>query len=57
MEKMYLCIPVLVKIVDTGDAPSITVRVVNVAHVPCPVTWVTGNHGLKTEGMGSLVIT
>lgn len=57
MEKMYLGIPVLVKIVDTGDAPSITVRVVNVAHVPCPVTWVTGNHGLKTEEMGSLVIT
>lgn len=48
---MYLHIPVLVKIVDTRDAASITFRIVNMADIPCPVTWVTGNHCLKTEEM------
>ncbi len=49
--KMYLNIPVLVEIVDTRDAASITVRVVNMADVPCPVSWVTGNHALDTKDM------
>lgn len=53
---MYLDFPVLVEIVDTRDAASVTVRVVDMADVPCPVTWVTGNHGLKTEEMGSSVV-
>lgn len=53
---MYLDIPVLVKIVNTCDAASIPVRVVNMAHITCPVTWVTGNHGLKTEEIGSLIV-
>ncbi len=53
---MYLDIPVLVEIVDARDAASVTVRVVDMADVPCPITWVTGDHGLKTEEMGSLVV-
>lgn len=52
---MYLNIPVLVKIVDTCDAASITVGVVNMTDVTCSITWVTGNHGLKTERMGILI--
>lgn len=51
---MYLGIPVLVEIVDTRDATSITIRVVNMADVPCPVTWVTGNHCLIIKEMGLL---
>lgn len=48
---MYLNIPVLVEIVDTCDAASITVRVVNMANVPCSISWVTGNHALDTKDM------
>lgn len=52
---MYLDIPVFVEIVDTSDAAAVTVRVINMADVPCPVTWVTGNHALKTKEIRSLV--
>lgn len=45
----YLDVPVLVEIVDARDAASIAVGVVNMADVTGTVTWVTGNHGLKTE--------
>lgn len=46
---MYLDIPVFVEIVDTSDAASVTVWVINMTDVPCSVTWVTGNHGLKNK--------
>lgn len=42
----YLNIPVLVEIVDTCDEAAIAVRVVDMSHVPCPVTRVTSNHSL-----------
>lgn len=46
---MYLHIPVLVQIVDAGDAASITVRIVNMTNIPCPIPWITGNHGLEED--------
>lgn len=45
----HLNIPVLVEIVNTRDEASIAVRVVNMAHVPCPVTWVTSYHSLQKK--------
>lgn len=51
----HLNIPVLVEIVNTGDEASVTVRIVNMPHVPCPVTWVTSNHSLEKKGDISVV--
>lgn len=45
----HLGVPVLVEVVDAGDAAPVTVRVVHVFDVTCPVSWVTRHHGLKTQ--------
>lgn len=42
-------IPVLVEVVDAGDAASVTVWVVHMFDVTGPITWVTRHHGLKTH--------
>lgn len=43
---MLLGIPVLVEVVDAGDAASITVGVVYVFDIARPVSWVTRHHSL-----------
>lgn len=45
----YLNIPVLVEIVDTRDEASVAVRVIDMSHVPCPVTRVTSDHSLPKK--------
>lgn len=42
-------IPVLVEVVNAGDAASVMVRVVHMFDVTGPVAWVTRHHGLKTH--------
>lgn len=42
-------IPVLVEVVDAGDAASVTVWVVHMFDVSGPIAWVTRHHGLKTH--------
>lgn len=42
----YLDIPVLIQVIDTSDAAPVTMGIVNVSHVPQPVSWVTCHHGL-----------
>ena len=51
----YLDVPVLIQVIDAGDAAPIAMGIVNVSHVPQPVTWVTCHHGLaETDGEGLL---
>lgn len=45
----YLDVPVLIQVIDTGDAAPIAVGIVNMPHVPQPVTWVTCHHGLSED--------
>lgn len=45
----YLYIPVLVEIVDTRDEASVAVRIIDMTHVPCPVTRVTSHHSLPKD--------
>ena len=42
----YLGIPVLVQIVDAGDAAAITVGVVHMSNVTCSISWVASHHRL-----------
>ena len=42
----YLDIPVLIQVIDTSDAAPVAMGIVNVSHVPQPVSWVTCHHGL-----------
>lgn len=51
----YLDVPVLIQVIDTGDAAPIAVGIVNMPHVPQPVTWVTCHHGLSETDGGSLL--
>lgn len=53
----YLDVPVLIQVIDTGDAAPVAVGVVNMPHIPQPVAWVTCHHGLaetETDGGGLL---
>lgn len=53
----YLDVPVLIQVIDTGDAAPIAVGIVNMPHIPQPVAWVTCHHGLaetETDGGGLL---
>lgn len=42
-------IPVLVEVVDAGDAASVMVRVVHMFDITGPIARVTRHHGLKTH--------
>ena len=42
----YLDVPVLIQVIDTGDAAPVAMGIVHVSHVPQPVSWVTCHHGL-----------
>ena len=43
---MHLDVPVLIQVIDAGDAAPIAMWIVNMSHLPQPVTWVTHHHGL-----------
>lgn len=53
--KPYLNIPVLIQVIDTGDAAPIAVGIVNMPHVPEPIAWVTRHHGLVEMEEGGLL--
>lgn len=46
---VLLGVPVLVEVVDAGDAAAVTVWVVHVFDVARPVSWVTRHHGLERQ--------
>lgn len=50
----YLGVPVFVKVIYARDTPSVAIRVVHMAHVPCPVSRVTRHHCLKPDRMKSV---
>lgn len=55
LRKPYLDVPVLIQVIDAGDAAPVAVGIVNVPHVPKPIAWVTRHHGLvDMEGGGLL---
>lgn len=43
---MSLGIPVLVQIVDAGDAAAVTVGVVHMSNITCSISWVASHHRL-----------
>lgn len=51
----YLNIPVLIQVIDTGDAAPIAVGIVNMPHVPEPIAWITRHHGLVETEEGGLL--
>lgn len=50
----YLDVPVLIQVIDTGDAAPIAVGIVNMPHIPQPVARVTCHHGLSETDGGDL---
>lgn len=51
----YLDVPVLIQVIDTGDAAPIAVGIVNMPHIPQPVAWITCHHGLSETDEGGLL--
>lgn len=51
----YLNIPVLIQVIDAGDAAPVAVGIVNMPHVPEPTAWVTRHHGLVGMEEGGLL--
>ena len=47
--EQYLDVPVVIKVVQAGDAPTISVGVVHVAGIARTIAWVAGNHRLPTN--------
>lgn len=43
---MYLGIPILVQVVDAGDAAAVTIGVVYVPNITCSISWVASHHCL-----------
>lgn len=51
----YLGIPIFIKVIYACDTPSITVGVIHMAHVACPVSGVTCHHCLKRGRWKSVI--
>lgn len=49
----YLDVPVLIQVIDTGDAAPVAVGIVNMPHVPQSVAWVARHHGLTDRQEGA----
>lgn len=43
---MELGVPVLIQVINTGDAAPITIRVVHMTHIPSSISRITSNHSL-----------
>lgn len=43
----HLGVPVLIQVINTGDAASITIWIVHVTNIPGSISRIASNHGLK----------
>lgn len=46
----HLGVPVLIQVINTGDAAPVTIWVVHVTNVPGSISRITSDHGLKDKG-------